>query len=175
MRAKLDLSIVVAMTPDRVIGKDGDLPWGRIPSDLRRFRSITMEAGTVILGRATYDSITKRLHGPLPSRRHIVLSKTGRVSRHENVTFVTCVTEALVHARHDGPQACVIGGAQIYELFLPHVTSLCVTTVYADLPGDTYFPAIGPEWAHCGAKGLICRWEGEDAHETAFDRYLRKE
>jgi dihydrofolate reductase len=176
MRSNLDLSIVVAMTPDRVIGVDNKLPWGRIPSDLRRFKEITLEGeGTVIMGRATHDSIVDRLKGPLPLRHHIVLTRTPRSSGDGRVEYVTSLDGALALAKGRGASACVIGGAQIYELCMPVVTRLYVTTVHAHLYGDTHFPVIGTEWKLYSGKGEVRQWDAADAHETSFNMYGRNE
>lgn len=174
MRESPDLSLMVAMTLDRVIGKDNDLPWGPIPSDLQRFRTLTMGAGTVILGRATYDSIVAKIGRPLPGRRHIVLTRTPRTSSRHELTFVTSVDEACAAVASQRGKACVIGGAQIYELFLPRVSAMYVTTVHTHLAGDTHFPTIGSEWRLFAGEDKVCRWDARDSFETSFSVYLRK-
>lgn len=120
------LGMIVACDRNGAIGKDGDLPW-RQSTDLQHFKQVTMDS-TIIMGRKTWDS----LPGVLPGRRHVVLSR-GEVEGVEVVSF----DQALEM------EGWVIGGGQIYELFLPHVTSLHRTIIDARVSGaDTHFPDI---------------------------------
>src|SRR3989344_5483125 len=136
---RLDLSLIVAMTPDRTIGANGALPW-HLPSDLARFKEITTGIGTVIMGRKTYQSILARNGGPLAGRYNIVLSKQCSMFLSPSVEFVTSLEEALGATTGRGGRACIIGGAQIYKLFMPYVQTAYVTLIQAAISGDTYFP-----------------------------------
>ena len=127
------LSAIWAMTRNRVIGKDGDLPW-RLPDDQRFFRRTTL-GKPIIMGRKTFDEIGR----PLPERRNIVLSRRGLDA--EGVEVVTDLESALALARSDAPEeAFVIGGAQIYSLALPLLDRLYMTLIDTELEGDTWFP-----------------------------------
>lgn len=122
------MTLVVARATNGVIGRDGTLPW-RISADLKRFKRLTM-GSAMIMGRRTFDS----LPGLLPGRRHIVLTRDREWSA-EGAEVTHSVEEALAHAG-DEPVS-VIGGAEIFELFLPHGDRLELTEVLGDIPGDT--------------------------------------
>jgi dihydrofolate reductase len=122
------VTLVVARATNGVIGRDGTLPW-RISADLKRFKRLTL-GSAMIMGRRTFDS----LPGLLPGRRHIVLTRDREWSA-EGAEVAHSVEEALALAR-DEPVS-VIGGAEIFELFLPHGDRLELTEVLGDIPGDT--------------------------------------
>ena len=132
-----EIVLVVARAANGTIGRDGALPW-RIPADLRRFKTLTM-GFPMIMGRKTFES----LPGLLPGRRHIVLTRDG-AWRAPGAEIARGVDEALALAG-DGPVA-VIGGAQIYRLFLPLAGRVELTEVQADVPGDTHLPPLGEGW-----------------------------
>jgi dihydrofolate reductase len=125
------ITLVVARASNGVIGRDGTLPW-RIPADLKRFKRLTM-GSVMIMGRRTFDS----LPGLLPGRRHVVLTRDRRWSAPGAEPAAT-VEEALALAG-DQPVA-VIGGAEIFELFLPLADRIELTEVLAEVEGDTVMP-----------------------------------
>lgn len=175
----IDLSLIVAMTSKRIIGNKGELPWGHLPSDLAHFKKITTEAGIVIMGRITYAAILARNGKPLPGRKHIVLTMLRIPPEHESVKFVGSLEEARKEVADYGGRACVIGGEEIYKLFLPtqDLTKAYVTTVNApDLVGDAYFPEMtsGPnaEW-RCTERARMCRVHPNDEYETSLSVYER--
>ncbi len=167
----LDLSLIVAMTEKRVIGYRGDMPWRKLPSDMARFKNITTGVGTVIMGRKTYVSILERLRTPLPGRRNIVLTRQ-RVPHTDNVEVVGSIDEACIAVRHHR-RACVIGGGEIYNLFLPLVTRAHITTVYAELAGDTHFPELGSGWRTVQSIRRV-RWNMNDEYETSYKEFHRE-
>jgi dihydrofolate reductase len=125
--AGTEIVLVLARADNGVIGRDGDLPW-RLPADLKHFKALT--AGhPMIMGRRTFDS----LPGLLPGRRHIVLTR-DRAWRAEGVEIAHDVAEAVSQA--GGPCAMVIGGADIYRLFLPHADRIELTEVHVAADGD---------------------------------------
>lgn len=122
------VTIIVARATNGVIGRDGTLPW-HISADLRRFKRLT--TGTVmIMGRRTFNS----LPGLLPGRRHIVLTRDPDW-RAEGAEAVHSVDEAFRSAG-DEPMS-VIGGAEIFDLFLSQADRIELTEVLADIEGDT--------------------------------------
>lgn len=130
------LAAIYARAANGVIGRDGALPW-HIPADLRRFKALTMGA-PLIMGRKTFESLGK----PLPGRRHIVLTRDADW-RAEGAETAPSPGEALMMA---GPDAWVIGGAEVFRLLVPHCDRLELTEVHADIGGDVVMPPLGPEW-----------------------------
>lgn len=128
------ITAIVARADNGVIGRDGKLPW-HIPADLKRFKALTM-GKAMIMGRKTFDS----LPGLLPGRRHIVLTRDGNWSA-EGAEVATSVVEALALA---GPDATIIGGAEILALFAPHIERWELTEVHEAAEGDTVMPAPDP-------------------------------
>ena len=133
------VSLVVAMTPARVIGVGGKLPW-RMPADLRHFKRLTL-GHPIIMGRKTFASIGK----PLPGRDNIVLSLQPAFAA-PGCRIVQSAAAALAAAQASGTnEAFVIGGGSVYALFLPFATRIHATIVRATLAGDTHFPALAPD------------------------------
>jgi dihydrofolate reductase len=125
------ITLVVARAQNGVIGRDGQLPW-HLPADLKRFKALTM--GTVmVMGRKTFES----LPGLLPSRRHIVLTRDRNWSR-PGAETAHSVDEALSLAAEEA--VSVIGGADIFALFLPLADRVELTEVLEDVAGDTSWP-----------------------------------
>ena len=155
---KLQLTGIVAMTPDRIIGRGGDLPW-HLPEDLKFFKRTT-SGHPIVMGRKTYDSIGR----PLPKRQNIILTRdaswtTPDFPAHHVRDAIPTVTLSgtpplgefpaltAIHSPHQiqhmdlmDPHVYIIGGAQVYRLFLPLLDDLLVTRVHAAHAGDTKFP-----------------------------------
>jgi dihydrofolate reductase len=132
----MKVSIIAAMTDERVIGLNGKLPW-HIPEDLKRFKKITM-GHPVIMGRKTFDSVGK----PLPGRLNIVVSRNPEFSA-PGIETATNIEEALEKAETTGdPEIFILGGAEIYKLALPKTDRLYLTLIHSSFPGDTYFPVF---------------------------------
>ena len=133
------ITLVVARATNGVIGRDGGLPW-RISADLKHFKRVT--TGTaMIMGRRTFDS----LPGVLPGRRHIVLTRDRNWSA-EGAEVAHDVNEALALAGEE--PVSIIGGAEIFSLFLPLADRIEITDVLADIDGDTVLadPRDSGEW-----------------------------
>ena len=128
---------VVARADDGTIAKDGDVPW-KISEDLKRFKRLTMGL-PMIMGRKTFDS----LPGLLPGRRHIVLTRQKGWSA-DGAEVAHSMEEALDLAG-DGAVA-VIGGNDIFELFMPLATRLEITEIHEDTKGHVFMAAPGAEW-----------------------------
>ena len=125
------ITLIVARATNGVIGRNGTLPW-HIPADLKRFKRLTL-GSVMIMGRRTFDS----LPGVLPGRRHIVLTRDRSWSAN-GAEIAHSVDEALALAG-DEPVS-VIGGAEIFDLFLPHADRFELTEVLGDVAGDTVMP-----------------------------------
>ena len=126
-----EIVIVVARARNGTIGKDGKLPW-HIPADLKRFKALTM-GSAMVMGRKTFDS----LPGLLPGRRHIVLTH-NRAWTAGGAEIAHDADQALELAG-DAPLS-VIGGAEIFGLFLPLAGRIELTEVLADFEGETAMP-----------------------------------
>ena len=152
------LGMIVACDRNGAIGKDGDLPW-RQSTDLQHFKKITM-GSNLIMGRKTWDS----LPGMLPGREHYVLSR-GQV---EGVPVIT-VEDAL---EMDG---WIIGGGQIYEIFLPHVNELHRTIIDVRVSDpDTFFPDITGMGFELHEERHVQAGE-RDQFDMVFQHWIRKD
>lgn len=135
------VSLIVAMSSNRVIGRDGDLPW-RLPADLRHFKTTTM-GHHLIIGRATWDEVGR----PLPGRTMVVVTRNRDFSA-DGVLVAHSIEEALSTARDDD-EPFIGGGAEIYRQALEAgvVDRLYITRVQARVEGDTFFPSFDlDEW-----------------------------
>ena len=140
---KPSITIVVARARNGVIGREGRLAW-HIPADLKRFKALTM-GSAMVMGRKTFES----LPGLLPGRRHIVLTR-DRNWQAQGAEVVHDKREALEVAGNE--RISIIGGAQIFTLFLDLADTIELTEVLADIAGDTFMddPRASANW-HCVA------------------------
>lgn len=129
----MNLSLIVAMARNRVIGHHNKIPW-HLSEDLKRFKQTTM-GHPIIMGRKTFESISR----PLPGRENIVVTRNPHFAA-EDVTIVHSLDEAL--NRCGEQEAFVIGGEQIYREALPQVSKLYLTLIDRDFEGDAFFPEI---------------------------------
>jgi dihydrofolate reductase len=132
------ICLIWAMTKNRVIGRDNQLPW-HLPDEMRHFMRTTL-GKPVIMGRKQFQSMGK----PLPRRTNIVLSRNPDFAA-AGVAVVRTLDDALSYAeavdRDPGnDEIMVIGGAEIYALALPRADRLYCTVIDAELDGDTFFP-----------------------------------
>lgn len=136
------LALIVAMAHNRVIGRDGGLPW-RLSADLKYFKAVTM-GKPVLMGRKTFESIHALLGKPLPGRANIIITRdTDYSSEGCRVVhgFDAAVRAAQDIVRNDGvDEIMVIGGAEIYAHALGVADRLYLTEIDADFEGDAKFP-----------------------------------
>ncbi len=136
----LDIRLIVAMSENGVIGKQGGIPW-HIPEDLKRFKALT-EGKNVIMGRKTYESLPKNVK-PLPKRDNLVLSH-GKIYD-DGVKVFSSVDDVLDYIGNE--LSYVIGGENVYKQFMPYANTIELTRLYRQIEGDTFFPQIdGLEW-----------------------------
>jgi dihydrofolate reductase len=143
----MKLTLVAAVAENGVIGVDGEMPW-HYPADLRRFKETTM-GHPVIMGRKTYESIERRLGGPLPGRTNIVLSRQETLDLPEGAVHAGSIEAALEQAEDalgSDDVVYAIGGETVYAELIDRADELIVTEIPEAPAGDTYFPEIGPEW-----------------------------
>lgn len=133
--------IVTAMTSRRIIGLNNKLPW-HIKSELQYFKSLTMGM-PLIMGSRTFASLPKLL----PGRHHFVLTSNRDISPpHPALTLVHSLAELLDKTSHL-PEIMVIGGATVYQQFLPLAAKIYISLIKQEYPGDTYFPILNlDEW-----------------------------
>ncbi|WP_319557304.1 type 3 dihydrofolate reductase [Thiomicrorhabdus sp.] len=127
------IAMIAAMTDERVIGLDNDMPW-HLPDDLRHFKAKTT-GKPVIMGRKTFESIGSR---PLPNRPNIVISRNAELQL-DGVAVFSSVDEAL-QSLGDVEEAIIMGGGQLYAQMLPRADRLYLTLIHAQIDGDTHFP-----------------------------------
>ena len=136
------IALVVAVAENGIIGNGGRLPW-RLPSDLKRFRKLTM-GKPIIMGRKTYASIGR----PLPGRDMIVVTRQAGFAA-PDVNVAGSFEEALVAAqtlaaRRGVDEVAVIGGEQIFRPALAVADRIYLTLVHASPAGDTHFDLPDP-------------------------------
>ena len=132
------ITLIVAAADNGVIGRDNALPW-HLPDDLKRFKLLTW-GKPLVMGRKTFESIGK----PLPGRHNIVISRDSNYRR-EGITVVHDV-DAAIAAAAGSPEIMVIGGAEVFRLFLPRATRVHLTRVHADVAGDVVWPTLDDTW-----------------------------
>ena len=113
----MNVSIIVAMSKNRVIGRDNDMPW-HLSDDLKNFKKITINK-TIIMGRLTYDSIGK----PLPKRNNVVLSRNLKDPK---VTVLDNLEEALNISKNED-EIFIIGGSDLYSQTINIANKLYLT------------------------------------------------
>jgi dihydrofolate reductase len=128
------ITLIVAVADSGVIGRDNGLPW-HLPEDLKRFKRLTMDK-PIVMGRKTFESIGK----PLPGRHNIVLTRDANYRR-EGVTVAYGVDAALA-AAGDVDEVMVIGGAELFRLFLPRAGRVHLTRVHGEVKGDVTWPPL---------------------------------
>lgn len=139
----MDISLIVAVAENGIIGRDNDMPW-KISSDLKRFRDLTM-GKPLIMGRKTFDSIGR----PLDGRANIVLTRNEGFSP-DGVMVVHTLDEALAVGREQAElvgaeEVMVMGGAEIYRLCLPLAQRIYYSLVHCTPDGDASFPELDPD------------------------------
>ncbi len=158
----MKLIIIAALNNNRVIGKNGKIPW-HIPEDLQRFKKLTT-GHTVVMGRKTFESLGR----PLPHRRNIILTRTlPRDQLQENTEFYPTVEAAVAHI-HNDETVFIIGGGEIYRQFLDRADELLLTVVENDEEGDVFFP----DYSHLiGSRFILTETEQHTGY--AFHTYKK--
>ncbi len=149
------ISIIAALADNNVIGASGTIPWN-YPEDMRHFRALTM-GKTVIVGRRTWESIPRGLPG-----------RDVRVVSSRDIPGVQ-VYRSVWAAVHDIKEACIIGGARIYQEGLTFATHMHLTHVHRnDVLGDVFFPRV------CWAEGEQISSMPAESKDLTFCTYRKK-
>lgn len=135
------ITFVLARADNGVIGVDGALPW-RLPADLKHFKALTL-GKPMVMGRKTFESFP----APLPGRRHIVLTRDRDwMAPGAEVAHDVAGALSLARAGDADAEVAIIGGAEIFALFLDVAERVKLTEVHASPAGDAIVPPFGPEW-----------------------------
>lgn len=136
----MNISIIVAVAENGVIGKDNQLLW-KLSADLKRFKNITSNH-FIVLGRKTFESIGK----PLPNRTSLIISKNYTCD-FENCFVFNTIIDAIDFAKQQNQEEIfVIGGGEIYKQTLPLANKIYLTLVHTEIDGDTYFDYDESNW-----------------------------
>ena len=168
----MKMAMIVAMDEEGFIGMSNQLPWS-LASDMARFKRLTEGDGfnSVIMGRKTWDSLPNSFR-PLPERVNIVMSRDTNWQA-EGAETALYVGRAIELAFAEGSEECwVIGGAQVYEMFLDRVDEIHMTTVHTTGSGEVGFPA----WDHNGwSEEIIERLEADsdNEHESTYSIWTK--
>jgi dihydrofolate reductase len=162
------LSLIVAVSENGVIGRDGGLPW-QLSADLKRFKQITM-GHTIIMGRRTWESIGR----PLPGRRTIVVSRQPSYQPSAGVSVAPSLDAAIELAATTGEaEAFVIGGGELYREALACADKLYLTRVSANVDGDIMFPDVNwSAWQLTASEE--CQADNKNEYDCMFQIYERK-
>lgn len=158
------VTILAARSKNNIIGRDNKLPW-KLPSDLRRFKELTI-GGIVIMGRLTFESLGSK---PLPGRQNVVISSSRGLQGRDGVIVCSGVEEAVEKAlgasalMFSSPPVFVIGGARVFKAGLGGLaTHMILTTLDIECEGSAKFPFVDP-W----------RWECRvEEYKTDNEGYL---
>jgi len=130
------ISIIAATSKNRVIGKDGKLPWS-LPEDMNFFRETTKNC-TVVMGRKTFESIGR----PLPNRKNIILTRDTDYKK-DGCLVYNEIQKIIDDFKNEN--VMIIGGEEIYRQFLPYSDRIYLTYIDHDFEGDTFFPEFSDE------------------------------
>ena len=156
------ISLIAALSTNRVIGKNNDLPW-HLPDDMKYFMQTTKEH-CVIMGRKNFDSIPEKFR-PLPNRTNIVVTRQPHFTAPCQV--VHSVKEGIELGRAaNETELFIIGGAEIYALGMPYAQRLYLTEILSEIKGDTFFPEFDTsQWKEASRK----HHPADERHAFAFD------
>lgn len=157
------VSLIAALTRNRVIGIKNDLPW-RLPDDMKYFFQTT-KGHTVIMGRKNYDSLPEKFR-PLPNRKNIVVTRQENFNA-PGCTVVNSLEKGIELAKETNEEEVFnIGGAELFALGMPHTQRIYLTEIQTELPGDTYFPEVNKsDWQEISRR----HHPADERHAYAFD------
>ena len=159
----MNISIIVAMSKNRVIGKNNTMPW-HLSDDLKNFKYVTT-GKTVIMGSLTYESIGK----PLPNRKNIVLSRNLKNS---DVIVLDKLEHAIEESKEEN-EVFIIGGQDIYNQTVGMASKIYLTTINENLQGDKYFPEIDlTNWTLVSTKNY--QKNENNSHDFRSEVFIKK-
>lgn len=150
------LTMIFACDMNNAIGKNGDLPW-RQSTDLQHFKQITL-GGTIVMGRKTWES----LPGKLPDREHLVMTRSNRDD-------IETITYEGVLELSKKREIFIIGGGEIYNLFLPHTEKIHRTIIHCKVEdADTFAPEINSEIFKVSDSNVVKK-SARDEYDMTFE------
>ena len=150
------LTMIFACDMNNAIGKNGDLPW-RQSTDLQHFKQITL-GGTIVMGRKTWES----LPGKLPDREHLVMNRSNRDD-------IETITYEGVLELSKKREIFIIGGGEIYNLFLPHTEKIHRTIIHCQVEdADTFAPEINSEIFKVSDSNVVKK-SARDEYDMTFE------
>lgn len=169
----MQINIIAAVADNNVIGLKGRLPW-HIPSDLKRFKELTMGHG-LLMGWKTWLDVSAKTRLPLPGRRHYIVTRNHL--RHE--VPAGCITrpslpEAIDRALGQEQKLFIIGGELIFQEAMQYAENMYITRIFGTMPGDTFFPKINRSTWHRAKASAIIQKSG-DSHATSHELWQRNE
>ncbi|THV10685.1 dihydrofolate reductase [Rhizobium rhizophilum] len=170
--APIKIVIIVAVSQNGIIGRDGDMPW-KLSTDLKRFKALSM-GKPLVMGRKTFESVGSK---PLPGRPHIIVSRSNGFDMpgvESAASLEDALARAKIIARETGvEEVCVVGGGEIYRQALGLADMLHVTHVDTIVDGDTTFPQIDPHVFELIEEASIPAGE-KDNFPTRYAIYRRR-
>lgn len=129
--------MIVAHSQNRVIGSNNTIPWN-LPSDLKRFKELTINK-KIVMGRKTFES----LPFILPNREHIILTRNSKMQINDTrLTLLKNIKIFIENNKNSKEEIFIIGGEEIYKIFLPYAKKIYVTKIFFTITGDAFFPII---------------------------------
>lgn len=157
------ITMIAAMDKNRLIGNNGQLPW-HLPADLQYFKERT-KGFAVVMGSKTYWSLPESVR-PLPGRENIVITSQGKTFKNELIWRASSSLVAIAAAASLTKKIMVIGGASVYEQFLPKADRLLITRIDHEFEGDTYFPEFEKDFR------CVFSQKGPKNKENPYDYYF---
>jgi dihydrofolate reductase len=165
MSKKKKITIIAAVSENNVLGKNNKLIW-HIPDDLKRFKKLTI-GHSVVMGRKTFESMDK----PLPERKNIILTRNKNYKA-KGTLIAHNVQEALNYCENDN-QPFIIGGGEIYNLFLDISDKIELTRIHKLYNGDAFFPEIlEKKWRLINSKKN--NFNNDKSLEFSYLTYIKK-
>ena len=145
------ISQIAAMSENRVIARNGKLPW-HLPADLKYFKNVTW-GHHVLMGRKNYEAEGKILKG----RTNIIITRQQTYTVKNAFVFST-IREGIKFAENRGEsELFIIGGSQIYYETLPQANKIYLTIIHREFEGDTFFPKLDKEeWEMKSKREYLC-------------------
>lgn len=158
----MSITLLLAVSKNGVIGDHNKLPWKKMSSDMKRFKELTL-GGSVLMGRKTYDSLPSNFK-PLPGRTNYVLSRTMVSSK---VIVLNTVEEVLKLSKDI--ELFVIGGSEIFEIFLKYANKVMLTVIQKDYTGDSFFlDFLKSAWTHEWKEVSYADFMNDDKNEADY-------